>query len=230
MSGAQIKQEILQEQYIRVKNVLRAVDCFPFFGTLLGLARNGNLIDLDDDIDFACDSRDFDYITAEIEKNFVIETKLRLIDPDTGAGAQSYVISFSNSLLHLDIYFFLASENECIFPVHWTDQRFRPDKWLRVPLELVSKVRKWESGESLSQNDNYSVSDICFFLYGENWAIRQRKNIDYIHSVQNGIPFVRKTRPFERMLGHLNVIYSNTYWIVTNFLVRKFKVDWLRRL
>ncbi len=211
MSGAQTRGGILENRFLEILNLLGGLGCAPFFGTALGLARNGNVIDGDDDIDLTCEVEVLDAATKIIQDNFSVALMVDMIDPISRAGARSFVLRFSDGLIHLDLYTFIILQGSHIFPVHWRDQRGEPDKWLHVPSKLAVAFRGWGQ-KKFGPQDQCQMAKLCEFLYGPQWRTPLRKNIDYIHSVDQGTPKIRPSTLFERTKGSLQLLYSNLYW------------------
>jgi len=211
MSGAQTSGAELERCFLEVLEIVGKLGCSPFFGTALGLGRSGMLINFDDDIDLICPVESMDAATALIRKKFKVEIEVDIMDQSSGAGARSFILRFADGLVHLDLYAFLQSKNDCIFPVHWRDQRYKPDEWLHVPREIALAFAGWGTRE-FGVEERTRMANLCEYLYGENWQVPLRKNIDYIHSVELGRPLVRPSTILERLTGNLNLIYSNAYW------------------
>jgi|688.fasta_scaffold658300_1 hypothetical protein len=217
MAGERLDSLVLQKCFDELSKIIIPAGGFPFFGTLLGLTRNGMMIQGDDDIDFACDSNMLFTIVVLIESNFNVLTQLDIVDHETGAGAISMVLKFDDNLVHLDIYSYISNDSFCIFPVHWTDQRSVVENWLKVPAELIDACRKY----LLIKSSDFKITDLeelCGYLYGNRWKESLRKNVDYVHILKDGVPFIRSTTKKERYLGKYKSFYSNLYWKYQKFL------------
>jgi hypothetical protein len=71
MAGERLDSLVLQKCFDELSKIIIPAGGFPFFGTLLGLTRNGMMIQGDDDIDFACDSNMLFTIVVLIESNLM---------------------------------------------------------------------------------------------------------------------------------------------------------------
>lgn len=70
MAGNKITQEILNNTLKKIIDLFKKYDInnwFIGYGTLLGIIRNKNCIDGDDDIDILCDKNDYDKIKSLLE-------------------------------------------------------------------------------------------------------------------------------------------------------------------
>jgi hypothetical protein len=217
MAGERLNSLVLQKCFEELSNIIIPIGGFPFFGTLLGLTRNGMMIQGDDDIDFACDSDILLTTVDSIKSNFNVITQIDLLDQATGAGAISMILQFDGNLIHLDVYSFMVEDSFCIFPVHWTDQRSVDENWLKVPKELIDTSSKYLLMKSLDFKTT-NLEELCKYLYGNLWKQSLRKNVDYVHTLNNGVPFIRPTTTKERYLGICKSLYSNLYWKFQKFL------------
>lgn len=223
MAGAQTEGKILGKRFLEILNILRSLGCVPFFGTALGLARNGKVIDGDDDIDLVCEPELLDAATKLMKAHFSVDLIVDIIDPISGAGARSFVLRFSDGLIHLDIYTFIAVDGSHIFPVHWRDHRVEPENWLHVPSALTFAFRGWDDS-LIGPEDRSLMIKLCEFLYGPQWMTPLRKNIDYIHSVDKGIPRIRPSNNLEKTMGMLKLFYSNAYWTLKEICTAQIRI------
>jgi hypothetical protein len=218
MSGAQVHGEFLSRVFHEVHELVGPLGCVPFFGTLLGLVRDGRVISGDDDIDFACSTGTLQEVTVQIRLSFKVHHEVDMVDPLTGAGARSMILDISGKLVHLDFYAYTELQEKVVFQVHWTDQRTNASNWLQVPLLLFSPLANSSYGNFYSQLPNFIA--LCSFLYGPQWNLRLRKNIDYTHELVSGVPVIRKTNFFEKSRGLAWLLYSNLYWRLRSVLTR----------
>lgn len=220
MSGAQVHGEFLSRIFLEVHELVGPLGCVPFFGTLLGLVRDGRVISGDDDLDFACSTEALQEATVQIRLNFKVHYEVDMIDPLTGAGARSMILDVSGKLIHLDFYAYTELEEKVVFQVHWTDQRTNAHNWLQVPLPLFSPLANSSSENFRSHLPNFVA--LCSFLYGPQWNLRLRKNIDYTHELVSGVPIIRKTKLFRKSRGFAKLFYSNLYWRTKSVFTRLF--------
>lgn len=224
MAGLRKSAHVLNQLYSGVYSELISLGCFPFFGTLLGLVRNGSMIGGDDDVDLACDVSRIEAAVKHITQEFNVISVNRQIDEKSGAGAVSLMLDFDEQILHLDLYAYKPDPTGAgLFPVHWVDCRDRPSKWLIVPIHLLEYCTKFPFDIS-SPIRSPDLELVCAYLYGPMWLKQLRKNIDYKHELVSGVPHIRVTSAFEKLMGLLRNLYSETYWGYRDLRLKCFKL------
>jgi hypothetical protein len=212
MSGYQLGSEILNPAFLDILKVVKPFECIPFFGTLLGLARSGSLISGDDDIDFVCRLTDLEAVTQELKSAFSVVMVLDTREPKWGSGTRTLVLEYRKALIHVDLYCPVELSGFFLFPCHWSDSRQDDKGWLKVPCSAIQSLNI-DDFSSLGKQIE-SLQPVAAYLYGADWRTPSRKNIDHIHTLVHGVPYVRPTNAFERILGLTKLFYSNFYWIL----------------
>lgn len=135
------------------------IPCCLAYGTLLGIVRNGTLIDNDDDIDV--------WIPIERMKVFekVIRSKLTL---KSQFRPTKYFFQFTNqNNIQIDIYYIEKQGSSYIdFHSFWGDS----NKKCKLDFNLFDTDSQFVPKESLK---------ILEYLYGSRWTEKLRKYIDY---------------------------------------------------
>jgi hypothetical protein len=218
VSGYQLESENLNSAFLEIIRIVQPLGCVPFFGTLLGLGRSGSLISGDDDIDFACRLENLETATQKLKSAFSVLMVLDTLEPEFGAGTRTLVFEYESSLIHLDLYCPVESGGVSLFPCHWFDSRQNEQTWLRVPSPMIHNLQM-EDFSALG-TPMVSLQPLASYLYGPTWRTPSRKNIDHIHTLVNGVPYVRKTSSLERIRGSIKLFYSNFYWRLKLRLLR----------
>lgn len=153
------------------------------FGTLLGLHRDGDIVDNDDDLDFGVDISQFQTIkTRLLQAGYVINDGE---DPNTtDYFIQAHRIVDGHKIL-LDFYFWEHDEETGNLVVKWTisaDQSRDDD--LHIPYADVYPVtRKIHQGIEMLYPANAEAC--CVAFYGPNWRIPLQKQLDYDYRMEN---------------------------------------------
>ena len=132
----------------------RNIPFWIFFGTLLGIYRDGNVIDWDNDCDIAMLSEDFDSL-VKCEESFK-----EIGCEEFGAEGKECVTIFRNHG-HCDIYFFKDKDKE--------DKR-KCHHGIRLPKNTFSgtDVIEWNGRDWRLVNN---VEKCLRIVYGEDWEI-----------------------------------------------------------
>lgn len=193
----------LQTVLNKAMEVLSDFRPFPFFGTLLGLAREGKPINGDDDVDLYLEDSCFHSVKQLLLAHPGVE--IEHVD-DNSPYLQ---IRFdSNRDVPVDLYFFR------VIGVHLVEKwnfaglpNMRP-LWMKTPSELIFPLREISLGE-----DKFPVclpnqpEALLSFLYGKKWHLPRRKGADYFTLVLFGRPWI-----FEGPLARIGIRVSRLLW------------------
>lgn len=180
-------QETNRRNLIDVFGHLRGIECFPFFGTLLGLTRNGDVIPHDDDVDVYVNINDRDRLLKLLaESEFRIDlqhehnsTKWFLQAVREDSDAPSYV----------DFYFYEDDiEVGCVverwnFSGDWEDG----ENHLHVPRNLIYPISEAEFF-SVRIPMPANPAGCCQYLYGGEWRRPLMKRLGYSTEIVNNVP------------------------------------------
>lgn len=163
------------------------IEFFPFFGTLLGLIREGGPISNDDDVDFYVNISHYESVKSILRSlNFQIDyttfpNHTKIFIQATGVILEQFI--------RVDFYFFDKDIDPDFLIERWNfrGQIANPQTVLKVPKPLVFPLRKMTFRDICIPVPNYSEI-ICEYLYGENWRQPQRKDVDYRTVVLGGRP------------------------------------------
>lgn len=176
-------------------NIIKNIEYFVFFGTLLGLTRDNNLIENDDDIDFYVNIKERDNL-IKILKDHSINVNLEL-KVNKNKSFLQIKNKINNKDAIVDFYFFEDDLDEHHLIEKWNFEggTHIPSKHLRIPKIFTHPIQKREIN-SVSINFPAEPIYLCEFLYGKNWRIRMKKDSEYTIKVINGKPVlfnVKKT-------------------------------------
>ena len=185
-----------------ISKLLEDIDHFVFFGTLLGLTRELDIIEGDDDID----------ILAPLEKRDLVIQKISGVDLfkinyDKQCNKFNYFLQVDSSVNGrgslVDFYFY---ENK-------PDDDFIVDRWnflgkckntkfgIHIPKELIFPLVQ---EEFFNQKIKLPACKelLCEWLYGKSWRTPRLKNVSYIIRIIENRPMLIKPIPriFERFI------------------------------
>ena len=205
MAGNSLTKTSMDSALIRFSKELRNknIEHFVFFGTLLGLIREGRPITGDDDVDFYVNEIFYDSVCELLDSMGLI------VDFSNHPNHTKHFIQVSGRLdkieIRVDFYFYDAStdDNFLLEPWNFSGSPDNENKLLKLPKPLVFplKVKKYLGTEIFVPQFSEIV---CEFLYGKNWTIPKTKKIDYRVAMVGGRPVRIQTKKILiRILSYL---------------------------
>jgi|LauGreDrversion4_2_1035121.scaffolds.fasta_scaffold63295_3 hypothetical protein len=187
---------------VLVSKLLEDIDHFVFFGTLLGLTRELDLIDGDDDID----------ILVPIEKRDLVIEKISSIDFFKinfykQCNKSNYFLQVDSSVNHrsslIDFYFYENKHDDDFVVDRWNFLgKYEHTKFgMHIPKKLIfPSVQE----EFFSQKIKLPACRelLCEWLYGKSWRTPRTKNVSYVIRIIENRPLLIKPIPraFERFI------------------------------
>lgn len=163
------------------------IEHFVFFGTLLGICREGEPISGDDDVDFYVNKRHYTNVKA------IIDSLEISVDYSRFPNDSDCFIQVNGELLGrqvtVDFYFYDSDADQDYILENWnfTAQPNNQEKILKVPKPLIFPI-KFISYDSCKIAIPNHAEIICEFLYGANWKTKQKKGLDYQVTMLGGRP------------------------------------------
>jgi len=168
-------------------SLIKDLEYFVFFGTLLGLTREENIIDGDDDIDF--------YVNKKHRNNLIEILKSNSIEVDKTLHTnwdESFlqVCRIHNNKAYLiDFYFYDADTDEYFIIEKWNFQGMPhiPSKHLKIPKIFVFPLQN-KTFNNFNINFPSKPKILCEFLYGPEWKKKLNKDTEYTVRIINNKP------------------------------------------
>jgi hypothetical protein len=206
----------LIEGYEKISPYLISKGAVPFFGTLLGLVRDGAPIDQDDDLDFAMEEPSLRKLANTIEDDLVCRNLIQ-VESRLGLAQVSFEFPITSCLaIQVDIYGYSRGGDSIIFPVHWSNEATNEMNWLRVPTSIgvIDGLISGRTSQGTQLHLQAGVNSLLEYLYGSRWEVPLRKNIDYRMELHEGIPVYKVLGPIKRM--QLSLSHALLVWIETH--------------
>ncbi len=179
-----VSYEINKKNLFEICDILEEsnIEYMVFYGTMLGLHRDGKIIDNDDDVDILISVSDYMKVLSTLKlKGLTISknvNKMFLQVRNTIDDIKSYV----------DIYFYYDSGyNYVIEPWNFGGRYMDKETHLHIPMNLLFPSNQFEYDGKLIRIPSES-EQLCQFLYGEKYRIPLRKKIDYTTKIVNNKP------------------------------------------
>jgi hypothetical protein len=166
--------------FISALNLLKGFDAFPFFGTLLGIVRENDILKHDDDVDFYVNviHREAFEETVKAHNHRVIMNYPCFIQLQ---------FLFDGEIAYADFYFFERKADIIIekwnFNGRWED----PQNCLHIPAELIYPLKVCHLF-GINFNIPKNSEKCCEYLYGPSWRTPLLKGIGYKVSIVNHVP------------------------------------------
>lgn len=181
---------------------LDELDYIVGWGTLLGLVREGRLLDYDDDIDF--------YVNIKL-RDIVIEVfkDSRLyIDGDHYINQTPFFLmgKFNHdeeeTESQVDFYFFKDDPKLTFIEDRWNSSPYHfmdPKKWIYIPKNIVFPIsEKYFFGQRIKFPHDHEGA--CEYFYGDGWKLPLKKGSQYETIIFDNKPKVIKISLIRRAL------------------------------
>ena len=209
MAGNSLQQSSMEYALIKFSKELQSnkIEHFAFFGTLLGLTREGKPIDNDDDVDFYENKNDY-LSVRKLLNSIGLSVNYSEWPNQTNHFIQASGI-LDNIEIGVDFYFFDSDADENFLIEKWNFAANPNNKnlILKIPKPLIYPiVKKSYLGSDICVPKHSDI--ICEFLYGVEWKIPKKKGVDYKVAIIGGRP--------------LRIIGSSIFSSITRYFVKKF--------
>ena len=182
-----INKKFNRDNLILVSKILNYDEYFVFYGTLLGLSREKDIIENDDDIDLLVDIKNRDNVVEKIEKSIL------QIDYSNPFNKSPYFLQAFNETKnirsYIDFYFYENYKNldyiveRSNFFQNWKN----PSQSLHIPKKIIFPIKNENFFSTVISLPNKNL-DVCEYLYGKKWKVPQRKHKDYNIIIKNNVP------------------------------------------
>ena len=170
-------------------NLVQDLEYFIFFGTLLGLTREKNIIDGDDDIDFYVNKKHRDNLIEILKSNSIEVDKTLHTNRD-----ESFlqVMRIHNNKAYLiDFYFYDGDTDEDYIIEKWNYQGMPhiPSKHLKIPKIFIFPLQN-KTFKNFNIKFPSKPKYLCDFLYGPEWKKKLNKDTEYTVKIINNKPVI----------------------------------------
>tara|TARA_X000000368_G_C22955178_1_gene678442 strand:- start:53 stop:679 length:627 start_codon:yes stop_codon:yes gene_type:complete len=188
---------------LEISKTLKNIQHFIFYGTLLGIVRNNNIIIGDDDIDFLVDYKDKNKVLKKMKlsKSFKIN-KMR---------KNNFFIQFNKTVNGMktcvDFYFYnnYSNKNYIVERHNWLYSVNNPKFALHVPKKYIFPIKKDKYLKKISIPSK--PEKLCEFLYGQDWKTPLKKHTGYRHEIVDNKPLLIK----RSYIGFLTRSFKNIF-------------------
>ena len=176
-------QKLNFQNLIIVSSLIKKIEYFIFYGTLLGIVREKNIIKHDDDVDFMVNhkSKKLLFKKMKLNKTFKINQKV------TNDYFAQFIKKKDGLISFVDFYFYIKDpKKKYIIDKHnWlgniADKRFA----LHFPKNMIFPISK---GKRFNMPKKPKAA--CKYIYGDTWSEPLKKNTNYRPEVVNNKPLL----------------------------------------
>ena len=164
---------------------LSHIEHFVFYGTLLGLVRQGQPIEGDDDVDVLVNKKHFNEVKSIVERlNFKIHDKKF---PNTTKHFLQALGKIEETNVVIDFYFYDAESDPEFILEYWNQNGTvdKKDSILKIPKALIFPLTK-KFYDDLEIYIPQHSEVICEYLYGSKWRIPMSQRVEYAAVCQGG--------------------------------------------
>ena len=159
----------------------------PFFGTALGIIRNGTVLPEDDDVDFILPVTNRHNLLSYLESDPTV----------TFTFFTEWIVQVSLQIEHeivlIDFYFYWDEGDDIRLPWNFYGTPWRQKTHLYIPKVLLSELIFEPDVGFISKGNT-----IASYLYGKKWNTPLRKLIDYEINLKRNRPSYIYPGPFGR--------------------------------
>lgn len=201
------RSHVLQAGLLEIARPAKESGMIPFFGTLLGLVRDGGAIEGDDDLDFICP---LDQVKTNAERlALAYDGQIRFGGfLDSSPYVATIRLAPAGKPITFDIFGYLEDGEHLVLPANWFNIEGSNKHHLKLPSKLLFPLTEVNisGGQFLFP---CSPEETLAFLYGPKWQQPLSKGVHYSTKLIDGVPSVvyhKKTRIlvgllYKRMLG-----------------------------
>jgi len=198
-----VSQETNRANLRYTANLLNSagIEWFIFFGTLLGLTRDNDVIKGDDDIDIYVDSRSRTRLIELLDQQGLVLDLTR--KPNHTLHFLQIARTIEDEAGLIDFYFFDGEAKPNILIDRWNflQKYTQSAKAIHVPKEFALPIERklfWDTEINFPQKPR----ELCRWLYGEGWERPLSKSTEYEMVVEENTPklIYRLPRRIERFI------------------------------
>ena len=185
MAGKKIPKDINSKNLIKSSSILNTItnEYTIFYGTMLGLHRDGDVIDGDDDCDFLAPTK----LYEDIKKTFVTNG-YKVTSNDLKDTFTQFTTKIDSKDVLIDVYYYFDYDDDYILEKwNFAGQHFNKNRWLLIPKKELFDLKKIKY-KDIYVNVPGNSEFMCKFLYGEKYKENLIKSIDYRTTIVNNKP------------------------------------------
>ncbi len=186
MNKKKLIQETNLDNLIFISNELKEFDPFVYFGTLLGLTRENNILINDDDIDLCLNYKFRENVFKKLNNlnNYKINYKV----------CNEYFVQLigrkNNINTFIDLYFYIDHDSYIEEKHNFFASISLESHSIHIPKKLIFPLLKSKKYKNINLPNQ--SKELCRFFYGDSWEKPMKKNSDYRFEIIDHKPMIIK--------------------------------------
>ena len=186
MNKKKLIQETNLDNLIFISNELKEFDPFVYFGTLLGLTRENNILINDDDIDLCLNYKFRENVFKKLNNlnDYKINYKV----------CNEYFVQLigtkNNINTFIDLYFYIDHDSYIEEKHNFFASISLESHSIHIPKKLIFPLLKSKKYKNINLPNQ--SKELCRFFYGDSWEKPMKKNSDYRLEIIDHKPVIIK--------------------------------------
>ena len=194
-----IDRKYNEKNFIDTLKIVNDLEYYVFYGTLLGLVRDGDLLEKDDDVDFQINRK---HLTTVIERFNHVPYHLSLKNNIHDSAIiedviHNYTIFFQQASrkqgdtnTYIDMVFYEIGNNVVIDRWNFLGSPYYPEHHMHIPKDFIFPIQK-KTYDKYGEINFPAQPEKCLeFLYGPKWMFPMKKKKQYTHKIVDNKPFL----------------------------------------
>ena len=186
MNKKKLIQKTNLDNLIFISNELKDFDPFVYFGTLLGLTRENNILKNDDDIDLCLNYKFRENVFKKLNNlnDYKINYKV----------CNEYFVQLigrkNNINTFIDLYFYIDHDSYIEEKHNFFASISLESHSIHIPKKLIFPLLKSKKYKNINLPNQ--SKELCRFFYGDSWEKPMKKNSDYRFEIIDHKPMIIK--------------------------------------
>ncbi len=207
MNKKKLIQKVNLENLLIISKILKENKHFIFYGTLLGITREENILKGDDDIDILIDVK----LKKKVLKLIVNTKKFRINKKVSNYNFTQLTRMVKGQKTFVDLYFYINKpKNNYLEEKHNFLASINLESHsLHIPKKLVFPIKKSRKFPNVCLPNN--SKKLCKYLYGPTWLTPLKKNSGYRMEIINHKPKLIQRSRLGSVTRNIKQLFNNEF-------------------